>query len=325
MESMNLTNYLDVPISFFAYNQQRGTFANVPSQQTTLRRIATTRYYRLLIEQIRAEPDATKQGELKKQLPAISPVSWLYHRRAKTTFAQKIKQQWPLLMGDIDRKENPGVDMAELKHHLTRLPYVMLCAFSVRGGIWFVIRLPDHQTPETLAAHFRYLQRRFSECFGIELDKSKGGNPTDLRFVSYDAAPYLHDSPTVMGQTYSPPKPAPVSFDYSHFRGRGDAEQLTQLIRRVEVAGEGNRHTTLRNESRLAGGFIAAGRLDEATAVCALETVSSEWPDFRKSQGTIRDGIRDGMNYPIYAEVKPHLDKVSKPSPPPRQVRQDIY
>ena len=296
--------WLDLPISFF----NAGT-SNVPARQTTLRRIATTSYYRPLVEQICAEPDEAKQGELKKQLPAITPVAWLHHRRKETSFADKIKSQWPQLVGDIDRKDNPDVDMAQLKQHLTRLAYVGLCSYSVRGGLWFVIRLPDHQTPETLAAHFRYVQRLFSKNYGVKLDTSKGGNPTDLRYVAYDAAPWLNDSPTVMGMTYTPPKPAPVPFDYSQFstkfQGRYDAELLTWLVRRVEAATEGNRHTTLRNESRLAGGYIAAGRLDEATAVCALETVASEWPDFRKSQGTIRDGIGYGMSAPLYADVAP--------------------
>lgn len=221
---------LDVPISFFTYDHQRDTFANVPSQQTTLRRIVTTSHYRPLIEQIRAEPNATQQGELKKQLPAVSPVSWLHHRRRDTSFGQEIKQQWPLLMGDVDQKDNPGIDTATLKRYLSFLPCILLCAYSVRGGLWFVVRLPDYQTPDTLAAHFRYLQRLFSEKFGIKLDRSKGANPTDLRFVSYDAAPYLNDSPSVMGKTYTPPKTPPVSFDYSRFRGRSDANYLPSLL-----------------------------------------------------------------------------------------------
>ncbi|MBO0937906.1 hypothetical protein J2I47_15215 [Fibrella sp. HMF5335] len=314
-------NWLDLPISFFEYDQQRGSFATIPTQQTTLRRIATTGYYRPLIEAIRNEANATEQSELKKQLPAISPVSLMYHRRRDTSFAQKIKQQWPLLMGDIDRKENPGVDMAQLKSRLTLLPYVLVCAHSVRGGIWFVIRLPDEQTPDTLAAHFRYLQRLFRERFGIELDKSKGGNPTDLRFVSYDPAPYLNDGATVMYKTYTSPKPQPGRgtarpVDYSRFRGHDEGELLTRLVRRVGAAAEGNRHDTLLKESRLAGGYIAAGRMNEQTTVWALETVASEWPTFTKSQKTIRDGIRYGMANPIYADEAPHPPPApTKPAP----------
>ena len=314
-------NLLDVPISFFEPDQQRGNFANVPAQQTTLRRIVSTKFYCPPVEAIRAEPDPAKQAELKKQLPAITPVALLHHRKKDTPFAERIRQQWPLIMGDIDRKENPGVDMTELKTQLARLLYVLLCGYSVRGGLWFVVCLPDHQTPESLAAHFRYLQKLFSKKFGITLDKGKGGNPTDLRFVSYDATPFIREDATVMAGTYTPkpPRPAPAyRADQSRYSGRDEGQLLPRLVRFAQTAGEGQRHSTLLRAAKLAGGFVAAGRMDEQTAVYALETVASEWPTFSKSQRTIRDGIRYGLAKPVYPDAPParqNQPATAKPRP----------
>ncbi|MVM35484.1 hypothetical protein GO755_36015 [Spirosoma sp. HMF4905] len=293
---------LDVPISYFEYDRQRDTFGNVPAQQTTLRRMGMTKFYRPPIEAIRFESDKAIQDTLKKQLPAFTPVAWLYHRRRDTSFAQKIRQQWPLLMGDVDQKDNPRLNMAELKKHLARLPYILLCAYSVRGGLWFITRLPDEQTPETLAAHFRYLQKLFSHKFGVKLDSTKGGNPTDLRFVSYDSDPYVNENATVMVGVYTPPPPKPRTVDYSRSNGEDESKLLTRLVRFTESAGEGERHATLLKASKLAGGFVAAGRMDEQTAIYALETVASEWPTFSKSQKTIRDGIRYGQATPVYPD-----------------------
>ena len=296
---------LDVPISFFEYDHQRNTFANVPSQQTTLRRITKTSFYRPIIELIRSESDKDKQDTLKKQLPAITPVTLLYHRKRDTTFTQKVRYQWPVLMGDVDKKDNPSLDMAELKKHLSRLPYLLLCAYSVRGGLWFVVRVPDGQTPETLAAHFRYLQKLFSQKFGIVLDNTKGGNPTDLRFVSYDAAPFFNEQATVMSGAYTPPKPTPKThrpFRQVDFK-RPDEELLNRLLRFVQGAAEGQRHERLLKAATVAGGYIATGRMEEQTAIYGLETVASEWPTFSKSQKTIRDGIRYGLTAPIYPEA----------------------
>ncbi|GAB3931862.1 BT4734/BF3469 family protein [Larkinella terrae] len=296
-----LPNLLDVPISFFEYDQQRNHFANTPSQQTTLRRIVSTRFYRHTIEAIRSETDLARQEQSKKQLPAITPVALLYHRRRDTTFAQKIKQQWPMLMGDIDRKDNPGVDMAELKIHLARLPYVLLCAYSVRGGLWFVVRLPEDQTPEKLAAHFRYLQRVFRERFGIVLDATKGGNPTDLRFVSYDADPYTNENATVMKGIYTPvSKTTFRTFPDRSMKPIDQNELLARLVRNPQNATEGQRHETLLKAAILAGGYVAVGMIDEQNAIYALEIVASEWPNFSKSQETIRDGIRFGLARPIH-------------------------
>ncbi|GAB3509304.1 hypothetical protein GCM10027341_46160 [Spirosoma knui] len=291
---------LDVPISYFKYDHQRGNFTNEPAQQTTLRRIGSTKYYRPVIEPIRAETDPIRQAELKKQIPAITPVALLHHRKRDTPFAERISQQWPLMMGDIDKKDNPGVNMAELKTHLARLRYVLFCGYSVRGGLWFVVRLPDHQTPESLAAHFRYLRKVFSQIFGVALDSTKGGNPTDLRFVSYDVDPYINENATVMAGTYTPAKPVPRPLNQSRFSRQDEGELLPRLVRFTQNAGEGQRHATLLKAAKLAGGFVAAGRIDEQTAVYALETVASEWPMFSKSQKTIRDGIRYGLQKPLY-------------------------
>lgn len=308
---------LDLPISFFAYDYHKSSFANVPAQQTTLRRIISTNYYKPIIDAIRAETDKALQDRLKKELPAITPVSLLYHRRRDTSFSQKIQQQWPLLMGDVDRKDNPGIDMAELKKHLSRLPYVLLCAYSVRGGLWFIVRLPDQQSPETLAAHFRYLQQLFSNYFGVKLDSSKGGNPTDLRFVSYDATPYINESATVMAGMFNPPKPVPKQGYKTKQHQSNDQDEgqlLIRLVRFTKAATEGQRHLTLLKAATLAGGYIATGRIDEQTAVYALETTASDWPTFTKSQKTIRDGIRNGLTKPIYPEEQ--IKGSSRPANP---------
>jgi hypothetical protein len=295
---------LDLPISFFEYDLARNTFANVPSQQTTLRRMASTRYYQKPIEAIRSESDKHKQDEMKKHLSAFT-LALLRHRKKDTSFEEKIIYQWSLLMGDIDQKDNPGVDMAELKTHLCTLPYVLLCAYSVRGGLWFVVRLPDHQTPDTLAAHFRYLQKLFTNKFDIKLDSTKGGKPTDLRFVSFDAAPYLNDDATVFSGTYTPPPPRRKQVPYNPSTKDDEGKLLARVVKVVNSAGEGVRHESLLKAARLAGGFIGADRLDEQNAILALETIASEWPQFGKSQKTIRDGIKYGQASPLFRERLP--------------------
>lgn len=287
---------LDRPISTFAHTQ-----ANIPDQETTLRRIVSTAYYQSQIEEIRAEPNEGKQKALKEKLRAFSPVALLYHRKADTSFDEKINKQWPMLMGDIDQKDNPGVSMAELKTHLCRLPYILLCSYSVRGGLWFVMRLPDQQTPETLAAHFRYVQKLFSQYYGIKLDASKGGNPCHLRYVSFDPAPYFNDDALVMDKMYTPSPPKLRSIRKTS-QPKNNGQLVARLAHFVESAQQGQRHEKLLKASITAGGYVAAGRIEEETAVYALETVASEWPTFSKSQKTIRDGIKLGRQRPIYTD-----------------------
>ena len=65
---------------------------------------------------------------------------------------------------------------------------------------------------------------------------------------------------------------------------------------------EGERHQQLLKASRLAGGFVAGGCLSEEEAIEALEAVVQHWPMFSKSQRTIRDGLRYGLQEPIGRE-----------------------
>ncbi|WP_020607692.1 hypothetical protein [Spirosoma spitsbergense] len=309
-------NLLDVPISIFA-----NRFAKEPEGVTTLRRIASREINRVTIEAIRDEADEVKQKNLKDNLRAFAPVALLHHRKADTPFSERIAEQWPLLMGDIDLKDNKGLNMAELKTHLCRLPYLLLCAYSVRGGLWFVIRLPDNQTPETLAAHFRYLQRVFTELFGVKLDSSKGGNPTDLRFVSFDTAPFFKEQATVMTGTYTPPKPKPASprpLIRSHFQPAGEWE-LRQVVELARKAQKGDRHGPLLKAATLAGGFVSAGRLDYNTAVYALETIASELDNFRDSERAIKDGITYGEQKPLYPDTSYHETRYKPPPTPPQR------
>ncbi len=298
---------LDVPISYFA-QRDNGYFANVPSQLTSLRRIVVTKYYKPLIEEIRSEVSPNRQKELKMRLPTISPVALLHHRKRNKSFSEKIRQQWPLLMGDIDRQDNPDINMAELKYHLSRIPYLMLCAESVRGGLWFVVRLPDHQTPDTLVAHFRYLQKLFTEEFGIFLDSSKGGNPTDLRFVSYDPNPYLNDEAMVMVGTYSPSTVVATKTtlqSVTKWQSTDCTENniLRRCITIIESATDGNKHLHLLKAATLVGGYVAGGMVDEYVAINTLEDVVRCLPNvacFTQAQRTIRDGIRNGKQRPLY-------------------------
>ena len=309
---------LDLPISIFRTRSE-----TIPEGVTTLRRIVSREQNRPAIEAIRQEPDTAKQKEQKDQLRAFTSVSLLRHRKAATSFTDKITSQWPMLAGDVDKGDNPGVKMADLKAKICLLRYVLLCAYSVRGGLWFVVRLPEGQTPETLAAHFRYLQRLFSEQFGVTLDSSKGGNPTDLRYVSYDAAPYINDAAEVMPKTYTPPKPKPVRRDYRPATVSGEWE-LNQVVRLAQEAGKGNRHGPLLKAGTLAGGYIGAGRLDHDTAVYALETIASELDNFRDSQRAISDGIKHGLQKPLYAEPTyepPRQHQPGRGTARPKQVR----
>ncbi|MBD2703793.1 hypothetical protein IC229_24315, partial [Spirosoma sp. BT702] len=139
--------------------------------------------------------------------------------------------------------------------------------------------------------------------FKIVLD-DKPRNVASLRGYSYDTDGYFAQKVMVF-ELYDEPQQKPVRhFDSSRFDDMDDSGLLSRIARMVQEAGEGNRHATLLKAARLAGGYVAANRLDESTVVCALETLAGEWPMFSKSQKTIKDGIRYGTTAPIYPQER---------------------
>ncbi|GAB3953289.1 hypothetical protein GCM10028805_36690 [Spirosoma harenae] len=270
----------------------------------------TNTKYREKVELIRSLTDKAKRDEVKATLPAITPSGLFTYRQASA-----LVQHSGVLQFDIDLKDNPHIrNYADLKRVIAKLPFVVYCGLSVSGtGYWGLVPIAD---PKRHGQHFDALKRVFAH-YKIILD-DKPRNVVSLRGYSYDPDGYFAQKVRLF-DLYDEPKPKPIrKVDYSQFNDQDDSQLLTRLVRYVEGAGEGQRHAMLLKAARLAGGFIGAGRLDEQTAVYALETIASEWPMFSKSQKTIRDGIRYGQVEPIYPEERTTpLEIISKTSSPP--------
>ncbi|GAB4000021.1 hypothetical protein GCM10028807_51730 [Spirosoma daeguense] len=284
---------LNVTVSCFANY-------NTPSNPKPVKVISwlTSTKYSNTVEQIRAEPDKAKRDALKATLPAITPSGDFDYRSAS-----KLKPDGHsrLLQFDIDLKDNPHIrNYTDLKTQLAKLPFVAYCGLSVSGtGYWGLIPIAH---PDRHGQHFDAMKRVFVH-YKIVLD-DKPRNVASLRGYSYDPTGYFADS-VMLFELYDEPQQKPArSFDYSQFDTVDDSGLLTRIARLVQEAGEGNRHAMLLKAARLAGGYIAANRMDEQTVVCALETIASEWPMFSKSQKTIRDGIRYGQVSPIYPQER---------------------
>ncbi|GAB4035250.1 BT4734/BF3469 family protein [Spirosoma gilvum] len=256
----------------------------------------TNTKYQSKVELLRQLTDKSKRDEVKSTLPAITPSGLFTYRQAASLI-----QHSGLLQFDIDQKENRHIrNYAALKGQIARLPFVAYCGLSVSGtGYWGIVPIAY---PERHGQHFDALKRVFAH-YGIILDE-KPRNVASLRGYSYDPDGYFAEQ-VMLFELYDEPVPLPVrTVDYSQFQDVNDHELLTRLIRYVGAAGEGQRHAMLLKAARLAGGFIGAGRLDEQTAIYALESIASQWPMFNKSRSTIRDGIRSGQVAPLYPEER---------------------
>lgn len=282
---------LNVHISCFANY-------NTPSNPKSIKLITwlTSSKYSAVQERILAETNKSKRDADKATLPAITPSAECTYREAS-----KVIRHSGFLQFDIDKKDNLHVrNYSGLKEQIAKLPFVAYCGRSVSGtGYWGLVPIAY---PERHGQHFDALKRVFGR-YNIVLD-DKPRSVVSLRGYSYDPNAYFAQQ-VMTFDLYDEPLPPPVrTVDFSQFTDEDDAKLVIRIVGLVEEAGEGNRHGMLLKAARLAGGYVAAGRLDEQTIVCALETITSMWPMFSKSQKTIRDGIKYGETAPIYPQER---------------------
>jgi hypothetical protein len=143
-----------------------------------------------LILQIRAESNESRQKELKRDLPAVA-VSCLIREGQRRTH-EHIESLTGWMQFDIDPVDNPQISSwPDVRTKLAGLAYVAYVGLSVRGnGVWGLVKVKH---PDKLALHFEQFIHDMYTGLGLKLDSTKGGNPTDLRFYSYDPQAVIKD------------------------------------------------------------------------------------------------------------------------------------
>lgn len=158
--------------------------------------------------------DVEQRRTAKLKMPMFTP-SGLFEKRCKNGLIQHTG----LICLDIDGKENPGIDMLQLKNDLSDIAYY--AGLSISGKGLFVI-VPI-KYPERHEAHFDSLFDDFADM-GITIDKACR-DVSRARFVSYDAEPiYNPDAPI-----YSKFKlPEPVTHTQIFTNSQTNIEKLTR-------------------------------------------------------------------------------------------------
>ena len=263
-----------------------------------MRHFLTSRKYRETVERIRAIEDKAERDKLKATLPAITP-SGVFSYRA----ADCLMEHSGLICLDIDLKGNEAIgNFFELKEQLVKIPNVAFCIKSVSGK-GYAVGIPLAY-PERHGQHFDALKRIF-ERLGIQIDKACR-DVSRLRGYSYDEDIYLNDNAKVF-TLYDEPKKSAANYvqrPATSYTQQNDP--LEACLKIIQNSHEGERHNALLKAARLAGGYIAAGLLDEAYAENELENEFGrrEIGSRYKPLKTIRDGIAHGKLEPIREQEK---------------------
>jgi hypothetical protein len=127
----------------------------------------------------------TSDSSIKKSLP-LATVGALCEDGRKL---ENVIHRTGWIALDIDAKDNPHLEDAEaVRDAISNIVYVAFAGLSVSGnGVWGLVKVED---PQKQDQHFEQLQKDFRKR-GIILDSTKGKNPNDARFYSYDPEAYI--------------------------------------------------------------------------------------------------------------------------------------
>jgi len=153
--------------------------------------------------------------EFKRNLPFVTVGAVCNGGRTMNHVTRKTG--WIAL--DVDGKDNPHLtDFEAVRDELSKIIYVAFSCLSVGGnGVWLLLKV-EH--PDRQEDYFQQLLHDFRER-GIVLDHTKGKNPNDARFYSFDPGAKIRDDFKIYDRLPSTPQPKrkshnpckPVSYD----------------------------------------------------------------------------------------------------------------
>lgn len=223
--------------------------------------------------------------ESKKKLPVV-----LFSGEFSSRNDEALFDHSGFIVLDFDH-----IDVASSKSLLATDPYVYSCWVSPSGdGLKALVRITN---PERHRDHFRSLVTYFSKQYNLQVDES-GINESRACFESYDPDISINDDAIRFGAFATERSEQQVANQEGVFT---DYMKLNLACRMVRMADDGDKHNTLLKASKLVGGYITAGRIEEDEAVRVLfrEISKRDIDSEEHAYNTIRAGIEEGKKAPI--------------------------
>ena len=184
---MNTTRIEDKIVTYLptidGYTYHQGLTDYTQTERKLIDVLTTTPLrYKDYIQQLRSLPyHSDEQKAAKSKLPCFVISGTFPMRDIK---ANKIKTHNNLLTIDIDKCDNPDIDlMGEMRDKLFKLPYVYSCLKSVSGeGLFLIIPIKDDTR---VKSYVKQIAELFKYEYGIVID-SKCHDINRKRIISYD-------------------------------------------------------------------------------------------------------------------------------------------
>ena len=234
--------------------------------------------------------DLVREGDKKKktELPVV-----LFSGEFSTREDDKIISHSGFIVLDFDH-----LDVESYKNILCTDDHVYAVWISPSGdGLKALVKVSN---PERHRDHFRALVKYFDKQYNLEVDQS-GANESRACFESFDPNICIKEDATTFGGMLSEEGSKKNSNAVQVVGEYTDYQKLNIAAKMIRQAAEGEKHSTLLKASILCGGYVSAGRMEEAEAIRVLEQEISkkDVDSIDTARNTIRDGIEQGKQLPI--------------------------
>jgi hypothetical protein len=223
--------------------------------------------------------------DAKKQLPVVCFSGKFESRRDDALVSHN-----GLIVLDFDH-----IDIDDSRSILGTDEYIYACWVSPSGdGIKALVKI---STPSKHREHFKAIKLYMERTYGLDVDPS-GKNESRACFESYDPDILINENCKVFSSIVSDTDEKQVA---QHHQVTTDYNKLAVISSIVRRAGDGEKHNELVKAAHLAGGFVAAGRIeeDEARRILLREILKKDIEDEDNARKAIDDAIQAGKNMPI--------------------------
>ena len=236
--------------------------------------------------------EAIRNGakDFKKKLPVV-----LFSGEFESRNDEALTRHSQFVVLDFDH-----IDVQASKSVMATDPYVYSCWVSPSGdGLKALVKVTN---PERHRDHFRALRTYFLKQYDLEVDES-GINESRACFESYDPDIVINEDANSFGAFATEKSESQVAVSQSD--SYTDYLKLNLAARMIRQCADGEKHATLLRASRLVGGYISAGRIEEeeAVRVLAREILKRDVDDEQLAIRTIREAIEVGKKDPIRATI----------------------
>jgi len=259
--------------------------------------------HKRITNKLRGIASKTEKGMCKSVEFDYVTFSGTFTKRAITSLIKHSNK----ICVDIDHVGESSA-LLDLKQQVRSILEPELMFISPSGdGLKIVFHIDISQA--THDKYFTAFQNFFKTELHTEIDPSCK-DVSRATFLCHDPDCFFTETPTKVGKafiakysTLAPLKPKQSIPTQS--KEEIEASSIMHLpLQIIKDSVEGNKHYRLLKASRLTGGYIAAGQIDESDAIHFLEQEiqKKEIVSFPAAQQTILDGIANGKLQPIEQE-----------------------